>query len=103
MTDTAPWNKKVGFCRPFFGNFHKMTRIFTPSFLVKVGIVQTCGESISECYITYIYVGLLDTIFLAQIPLSLPRTEWNRKDLGYNSGYRYSMGTIEEDIVGPSR
>ena len=31
--------------------------------------------------------------------LLILKLAWNRKDLGYNSGYRYSMGTIKEDIV----
>ena len=92
MTGTAPLNEKVGFCRPFFGDFRKMTRIFTPSFLEKVGIVQTYVESIFECYITHISVGLLDSIFRAQI------SDFPKMLHIFTSSFPEKVGTVQTDV-----
>ena len=45
-----------------------MSRIFRPSFLEKLGIVQTYLKSIFECYLTYISVGL-------HIPFNCPQEQ----------------------------
>ena len=62
--------KKWDFAGHFFGDFAEMSRIFRPSFLEKIGIVQTYLRSIFGYYLTYISVDLLDSMFLAQISLS---------------------------------
>ena len=38
----------------------------------------------------------------SDVPKRYPGSERNRKDLGYNSGCEYSMGTIKEDILSSS-
>ena len=92
-TQTALWNDKVGFYRPFLGDFPKMTRIFRPSFVEKVGIVETYLKSIFESYLTYISVGLLDSNFLDQIPLS-PNGTQDQKGTGKIWGTIVGTGTV---------